>query len=127
MTTYSAITNGQVDQDSPITQPLMTALRDNPIAITEGSSGAPKIQTAAIQDAAVNRVKLKTGTNSAAYSFGGGGGSLTVNLDPYSFFPSMSGGASNSIGGSGTADTPAVLLTSPSSNSGTLAWRYIQA
>lgn len=43
MTTYSTITDGQVDQDSPITQPLMTALRDNPIAIAEGAAGAPKI------------------------------------------------------------------------------------
>ena len=48
MTTYSAITNGQVDQDSPITQPLMTALRDNPIAITEGASGAPRISSTAL-------------------------------------------------------------------------------
>lgn len=43
MTTYTAITNGQIDQDSPITQPLMTAMRDNPIAITEGATGAPRI------------------------------------------------------------------------------------
>lgn len=43
MTTYTAITNDQIDQDSPITQPLMTTLRDNPIAIAEGATGAPKI------------------------------------------------------------------------------------
>lgn len=43
MTTYSTITDGQVDQDSPITQPLITALRDNPLAIAEGAAGAPKI------------------------------------------------------------------------------------
>ena len=43
MTTYTTITNAEIDQDSPVTQPLMTALRDNPIAIAEGSSGAPKI------------------------------------------------------------------------------------
>ena len=41
MTTYTAITNGEIDQDSPVTQPLLTALRDNPIAIAEGASGAP--------------------------------------------------------------------------------------
>ena len=43
MTTYTTITNGEIDQDSPVTQPLMTALRDNPTAIAEGASGAPKI------------------------------------------------------------------------------------
>lgn len=48
MTTYTAITNGQIDQDSPITQPLMTALRDNPIALAEGASGAPRINGSAI-------------------------------------------------------------------------------
>jgi hypothetical protein len=43
MTSYVAIPNGDIDQDSPITQPLMTALRDNPIAITEAAPGAPRI------------------------------------------------------------------------------------
>ena len=43
MTTYVAIPNGDIDQDSPVTQPLMTALRDNPIAIAEGDDPAPRI------------------------------------------------------------------------------------
>lgn len=38
MTTYTTIPDADVDQDSPVTQPLMTALRDNPIAIAEGDS-----------------------------------------------------------------------------------------
>lgn len=41
MTAYAAIANGDIDQDSPVTQPLMTALRDNPIATAEGSVDAP--------------------------------------------------------------------------------------
>ena len=45
MTTYTAIPNSDVDQDSPVTQTLITLLRDNPIAITEGASGAPKVQS----------------------------------------------------------------------------------
>lgn len=48
MTTYTAIILGQIDQDSPVTQPLVTALRDNPIAIAEGASGAPRIEDAAL-------------------------------------------------------------------------------
>lgn len=43
MTAYVTIANGDIDQDSPITQTLMTAIRDNPIAIAEGASGAPRI------------------------------------------------------------------------------------
>jgi len=45
MTTYSPISNTEIDQDSPITQPLVTALRDNPIAISEGASSAPFVAT----------------------------------------------------------------------------------
>ena len=41
MTTYTNIPDAEIDQDSPVTQPLMTALRDNPLAITEGAAGAP--------------------------------------------------------------------------------------
>ena len=52
MTTYTAIPNADIDQDSPVTQPLMTALRDNPIAITEGATGAPRIVAAAIEGGA---------------------------------------------------------------------------
>jgi hypothetical protein len=49
MTTYTAIPNADIDQDSPVTQPLMTALRDNPIAITEGATGAPRMVAAGIE------------------------------------------------------------------------------
>ena len=48
MTTYTTIANGAIDQDSPVTQTLMQALRDNPIAITEGASGAPRVNYAAL-------------------------------------------------------------------------------
>ncbi len=48
MTTYTAITNSQIDRDSPITEPLMTLLRDNPIAIAEGAVGAPRILSPAL-------------------------------------------------------------------------------
>ena len=41
MTTYTAITGAEIDTDSPITESLMTRLRDNPIAIMEKASGAP--------------------------------------------------------------------------------------
>jgi len=50
VTTYTTITNGEVDQDSPVTQPLMEALRDNPLAIAEGDTTAPKVQAGAINN-----------------------------------------------------------------------------
>lgn len=46
MTTWTDIANSEVDQDSPITQTLMTALRDNPVAIAEQTAGSPINQAA---------------------------------------------------------------------------------
>lgn len=43
MATYRSIASTEVDADSPVTSTLMQALRDNPTAIAEGQSGAPKI------------------------------------------------------------------------------------
>jgi len=48
MTDYTVIANTQVDPNAPITSELMTALRDNPIAIAEGAVGAPRIASTAI-------------------------------------------------------------------------------
>lgn len=59
MATYSAVTAGEKDADSPINVSLIDKLDQNPHAIAEGASGAPKIQTAAIQDNAVNNDKLE--------------------------------------------------------------------
>lgn len=55
MTTYTAIPNGDVDQDSPVTQTLVTLLRDNPIAITEGASGAPRVKPVALESGLLGR------------------------------------------------------------------------
>lgn len=59
MTTYTAITAGEIDSDSPITTGLMTKMRDNPIAITEGSTGAPKIQKAAMDTDSVGATQIE--------------------------------------------------------------------
>jgi hypothetical protein len=49
MADYTTITDAQVDPEAPITSELMSALRDNPIAIAEGAVGAPRIRTTALQ------------------------------------------------------------------------------
>ncbi len=58
MATHTTIADGSVDAESPITESLMTALRDNPTAIAEGASGAPRIQTAAVEDNAITQDKI---------------------------------------------------------------------
>jgi hypothetical protein len=44
MATYTAITDAEIDQDSPITQTLMTKYRDNLTAVIEDDATAPKIK-----------------------------------------------------------------------------------
>lgn len=46
MTSYTAIPNTDLDQNSPVTEPLMLLIRDNPIAMLEGAAGAPRMAKA---------------------------------------------------------------------------------
>jgi len=48
MADYIPILNSQLEPKAPVTSELMFQLRDNPIAITEGAVGAPRIQDAAL-------------------------------------------------------------------------------
>lgn len=48
MTTYIPILNSEIDPESPVTESLTQRFRDNPIAIAEGDSAAPRINPAAI-------------------------------------------------------------------------------
>lgn len=43
MADYTEISNVSVEPLAPVTSELMTALRDNPIAISEGALGSPRI------------------------------------------------------------------------------------
>lgn len=55
MTTYVSIPTADIDTDSPLTQSLMTALRDNPTAITEGASGAPRNKRPSFDNGVLHR------------------------------------------------------------------------
>ncbi len=59
--TYTAIPDGDVDAESPGTTTLITLLRDNPIAITQGDAGAPNIIAAALATDSVEEAKIKNG------------------------------------------------------------------
>lgn len=63
MATYTAITDAEIDQDSPITQTLMTKYRDNLTASMEGDDSAPRLLSPALE------LTYKTG--SATRSSGG--------------------------------------------------------
>ena len=48
MADWTTITETATDPDSPVTSGLIKALRDNPSAIAEGASGAPRIDRPAM-------------------------------------------------------------------------------
>lgn len=50
MTDYISITEAQTDPGAPFTSDLAKQYRDNPIAIAEGSVGAPRIQVGAFPE-----------------------------------------------------------------------------
>lgn len=58
MTVYTAIPDSDLDPESPGTTTLFTRLRNNPIAITEGASGAPQNQTASFANLSVTTEKI---------------------------------------------------------------------
>lgn len=53
MTAYTSINAADLGQDKPVTTSKMLALYNNPTAITEGASGAPRIQRAAFSSNAL--------------------------------------------------------------------------
>lgn len=84
MTTYTAIANTEVDAESPVTEELVTRLRDNPLAIAEGDSSAPKVQGIALDN--VYKGSVFTIGN-AATNFTGLAGAQWIRID-FSVFSS---------------------------------------
>lgn len=48
MTSYTIITDEETDPGAPVTSELLKKERDNPIAMAEGASGAPRVQGKAL-------------------------------------------------------------------------------
>jgi len=67
MTSYVTIPNTDIDAESPIDVDLMTALRDNPIAMGEGAVGAPGF--AAVTGASFDRLAVNTHSSDASSEF----------------------------------------------------------
>lgn len=68
MTTYQVINDNEIDLDSPITESLMTRLRNNPLAIQEGDPTAPKIQKDALDSGVVSQPKLDTSIGNVSFT-----------------------------------------------------------
>jgi len=92
MTTYTAIPNGDIDPESPITTGLMTLLRDNPIAMFEKATGAPVLANNYVTQAmiaanTVGRSEIREAFGTSYAGSVGGGSSVNFTLNDYSFFP----------------------------------------
>lgn len=124
MADWTTITETATDPDAPVTSSLLKALRDNPSAIADGASGAPRIVRSA----------LKTATGSVSGSLAAGA-SVVVSINQYSFWPDIRLDVTNTITisggglGSANANTPTIPLQNTSANSRvySIAWRYIDA
>ena len=124
MTTYRTVAADEIDHQSPVTETLLTALRDNPVAITEGASGAPRIVSAA----------LRTSTTTASLAVPESSGRYYITLGPYAFMPAVGTVASGYTVGFGSiasedADAPVLRIENTSGTGATVnvAWRRIDA
>ena len=110
MAEYIPINPTEVEPEAPLTSSLAARWSNNPIAIAEGAPGAPRIQTAALADSAVNNSKLASGavsSNKVAWvsTVGSwtlsGEGSLVIPAGLYLFFLKGIGGADVQVRDSG--------------------------
>ncbi len=141
MATWTEIDDSRLEPGAPARSVDAIALRDNPVAIAEGASGAPRIQTGGLQDNAVTANKIDSNavtTPKIAFGSSSLSGSVddssTVNItmDDFSLFPAVT---SNSdllrmetvIQSSASASSPrfALLNSFSESNAYDVAWRYI--
>jgi len=107
MTTYTTIPDADIDQDSPVTQPLMTALRDNPIAIAEADSS--------VAAGLLPSVKLGTLTTTSGATH-----SLTsLDLSPYKFIMAVFNGVSSGVSFTNTINFQGVAVAQTTSSSDT--------
>lgn len=124
MTTYTAIPNSDVDQDSPVTQTLVTLLRDNPLAIAEGSTDAPRVQPRALQTGLLGR----TFANSEVFDVTN---IKAVRLDLAAYFNNTSSSARFQVafsddGGSTWGSTQDVFIISDSSSVKTIGSVFVE-
>lgn len=91
--TWTDVADNELDTDSPVTTALMTALRDNPVAIARGDSGAPRVDVSGV-GVPFSAGNVRRFYDSAAYTkngtgwsararfiLGAGGGTVRLKFD----------------------------------------------
>jgi hypothetical protein len=112
MATWTTLPDASLEPGKPIRSIDGLALRDNPIAISEGAAGAPKIQTNGITDSAVTTAKL---ANSAVTT-----GKLASNeqMTTVNVLNATAGGTSGAVGVYAIRTTGQIPLTDNSTFAG---------
>lgn len=132
--TYREIQVTETDSGSPVTSELAEAYRANVLAIAEGASGAPRVQRDGIANNAIIRPKIQTDTSSVSGALAGES-SVDIELNSFSFFPSIVTGSSSGQelpiratgGGTASANDPKFNIQNPGEGSVSydVAWRFI--
>lgn len=68
-TAWVTLANNQIDEDSPVTEAVLAALRDNPIALAEGDDDAPRINPVILHVVDVKAQGTTGGFNASAAIF----------------------------------------------------------
>jgi len=77
MASYVTIPDGDIDPESPGDTSLFSRLRDNPIAISEGSTGAPRIAVDSLSNGVKDLITIASSLNVFEVSpFNSSGGTL---------------------------------------------------
>lgn len=89
MTTWTTLPDAAVGPGGRPRGSTVTALRDNPVAISEGASGAPKVRTLALDPPAVGDVVIGRFTPTATFILGSGSnsgsGSLSISSEAFGY------------------------------------------
>jgi len=123
MTTWTNITDASLEPGKPLRSIDLLALRDNPIALSEGSPGAPATASASLADYPWGAEDFQTGTDERDWVLGRTSGAAAGAVGTYAFAQADAGPNSvfgDSISGSRLAPSD-VNLNLSGSVSGT--WR----
>ena len=115
MTTWTNITDASLEPGKPLRSIDLLALRDNPIALSEGSPGAPATASASLADYPWGAEDFQTGTDERDWVLGRTSGAAAGAVGTYAFALAGAGPASGfgaSI--SGSRLTPSNVAVNPS-------------
>lgn len=110
MADWRDIPDASIEPNAPARSIDAFAFRDNPIAITEGASGAPRIQTAAIADNAVTAAKINVLFNTQFNSIADNTILLRVTDPTVPFLSGVGSSANNRVISFGVMQTGQVRL-----------------